>query len=251
MAKIITPDPSYTPLVPGDPVRYDVTNAVSNALLAHILTLNSHHNAALVHDGLLTLNNNLKLKDVDASPVGDLLLKVIDQILYIRNSGDSANQKIANECLPYPMSDAPAASSVPVSNASGILEGWRGTFTSFTTSSGITFGSTRYIWLWGALLSPTATESGAQSIMPRNGSTLRLYAKASVNTLNDSTTVTIRKNGVSTALTVTIPAGSTSLQTNLSNIVSFTAGDLLCIEVIAGGTSGSITIGPVATEITL
>lgn len=251
MAKIITPDPSYTPLVSGDPVRYDVTNAVSNALLAHILTLNSHHNAALVHDGLLTLNNNLKLKDVDASPVGDLLLKVIDQILYIRNSGDSANQKIANECLPYPMSATPAANSVPVSDANNLLVGWRGTFACFTSSQLISFGTTRYIWIWGGNQAPTSAENATQSVMPRDGSIHRLYMKPITNSVNGDTTVLLRKNGADTALTITIPAGSVSIQSDISHVVNFVAGDLLCWAVTTGGTSGTISGGALGAEIIL
>jgi hypothetical protein len=99
MGNIITPDPSYTAITPTTATRYDLVNSRLTELLNAILSLNSHHNSSLTQDGLLTLNNNLKLKDVDASPVGDLILKVIDQILYIRNSGDTTNQKLAIECL--------------------------------------------------------------------------------------------------------------------------------------------------------
>lgn len=38
--------------------------------------------------------NNLKVKDVDATPVGDVLLKVIDGVLKVRNAGDTADAEI-------------------------------------------------------------------------------------------------------------------------------------------------------------
>ncbi|MDI6654350.1 MAG: hypothetical protein QME59_00480 [Candidatus Hydrothermarchaeota archaeon] len=42
----------------------------------------------------ITNLNSLTLKDIDGTPIGDLLLKVLDEVLHIRNAADSAYKPI-------------------------------------------------------------------------------------------------------------------------------------------------------------
>lgn len=83
----------------------------------------------------------------------------------------------------------------------------------------------------------TATENEVQVPMP--ACTLKNLRAASETTLPaSSTTVTVRKNGVDTALTCTLTtSGRTSSDT--SNSVTFAAGDLLSIKIVSGATAGT------------
>lgn len=72
----------------------------------------------------------------------------------------------------------------------------------------------------------------------------RLRVIAMVNPLVASMTVTVVKNGVATALAVTIPPGSTAQVSNLVDEVSFAAGDELDVSVAS--TSGGAAVAALA-----
>lgn len=67
----------------------------------------------------------------------------------------------------------------------------------------------------------------------------RLYAHADPNTLNGTLVLTLMKNGVATALTVTIAAGSVVTVSDLVNVVGFAAGDTISMRYVENASSGS------------
>ena len=69
------------------------------------------------------------------------------------------------------------------------------------------------------------------------GTLSKLYVRLTANTTSTNGSVTIRKNGVDTALTVVVTAGSgAAVIEDTSNSVTVAAGDKLCIETVSGGT---------------
>jgi hypothetical protein len=79
-------------------------------------------------------------------------------------------------------------------------------------------------------------ESSAQVPMPKCR-IKRVTINIGSNTLNSASTLTLRKNGASTGVTITIGAGQTG-QLSVNCDVQFNEGDLLSIEIVLGGTSG-------------
>lgn len=69
------------------------------------------------------------------------------------------------------------------------------------------------------------------SIQPRANATLA------------AVTVTLYKNGVATAMTVTIPAGSNALVTDFSHPIQFASGDLLDLVVTSNGATNNVFLG--------
>lgn len=81
----------------------------------------------------------------------------------------------------------------------------------------------------------SANEALTQMKMPKCLVT-RMRIIINNNTLNTATTVTLRKNGVNTTLTLVIPALSiTTVQ--VSGAISFADGDLLSVSAVYGGTA--------------
>jgi hypothetical protein len=68
-----------------------------------------------------------------------------------------------------------------------------------------------------------------------------LTVRAIANTRGDSTTVTVRKNGANTGITVTITAGSTATFQDLVNTEAVVAGDRVSIQFVTGGSGGNIS----------
>jgi hypothetical protein len=56
------------------------------------------------------------------------------------------------------------------------------------------------------------------------------------NSLNSASTLTLRKNGASTGVTISIGVGQTG-QLSVNCDVQFNEGDLLSIEIVLGGTN--------------
>lgn len=115
------------------------------------------------------------------------------------------------------------------------------TFTSIAhTLAGITrtAGQNTFAPLGGCIPPSVATESEIQMQVnyPFRGSKLRIGVSA--NPYTGSSTCTVRKNAADTALSVTIPAGSTGVFSDTSNSVDFLGSDLVCYRW-NGGTSGS------------
>lgn len=105
-----------------------------------------------------------------------------------------------------------------------------------TGSAGVVGGTTRYL-TWGTV---AAAEANAQFPVSRFTRVRRLRVEPTTNTLNGTCVITIRKEGVATALTVTVPAGSTAVQTLLTGFSEFSEGDNLSIEAVANGLLGTI-----------
>ena len=106
-------------------------------------------------------------------------------------------------------------------------------------NSSMSSAATYYVGIFMSSASVT-TEPPVKTPMPVAGTIKFLYAKVSGNSLNGSTVITLRKNATDTALTVTIPAGSTSTVSDLTHAVDFIAGDLLAWSVITAGSSGAL-----------
>jgi len=79
-------------------------------------------------------------------------------------------------------------------------------------------------------------ESSAQVPMPKC-KIKKVTINIRSNNLNSASTLTLRKNGASTGVTITIDAGQTG-QLSVNCDVQFNEGDLLSIEIVLGGTSG-------------
>ena len=98
----------------------------------------------------------------------------------------------------------------------------------------IQFGETRYI-------TPVTfhdTETAGQYPVPQDAVAIALYMHNTFNNLDGPTTVTLRKNGADTAITLTIGAGQVGTFSDTVHSVSFSAGDLASIKMVAGGTTG-------------
>lgn len=111
------------------------------------------------------------------------------------------------------------------------------------------FGTTRNLAMVGRLTAIT-NEVNAQCRcrIPMNIS--KLGVRTTTNNINTgTTTVKLRKNGVDTALVVNIAAGAggIGLFEDTSDVVSFEANDLLNLQIITSGASGSITFTTIGT----
>lgn len=105
--------------------------------------------------------------------------------------------------------------------------------------SGLGSASTTYYFTLGAYADlANTTELNAQRKMGFAGRFQKLYVRSPINGQDSDMIVTLRKNGADTALTATITTDSELLFTDLSNVVSFTADDLICIAVQVTGTAG-------------
>lgn len=108
---------------------------------------------------------------------------------------------------------------------------------------------------YAAIGDPTfnATEALRGVIMPRAGVVRNLYIYlGSAQPASGSLVVTLRKNGVATALTVTIPAGSPSAPySDTAHYVSVVAGDVLSWQFVNNATGASGSIGSAGVTIDL
>lgn len=107
-----------------------------------------------------------------------------------------------------------------------------------TSENGIKFGIIRYLYDGG----DTTTEANAQ--YPINQSMIHgMGIKPANNTLDNSCIITVRKNGVDTPLSATIPAGSNAKFTVDDKIVFFDDLDFLSIEVdTTASTAGNLNV---------
>lgn len=102
-------------------------------------------------------------------------------------------------------------------------------------------GTTVYAWTGTA----GTSEISEQYSMPRAGVVSSLYVGVSAATAAlSSTVITVRKNGVDTALSVTFGPGVSAVQSDTVDSVSFAPGDLINLEV----TSGAVPAGAVSFQ---
>ena len=78
-------------------------------------------------------------------------------------------------------------------------------------------------------------ESSAQVPMPKC-KIKKVTINIGSNSLNSASTLTLRKNGASTGVTISIGVGQTG-QLSVNCDVQFNEGDLLSIEIVLGGTN--------------
>ena len=74
-------------------------------------------------------------------------------------------------------------------------------------------------------------EGNSQFIASRAGLLRNLFAQAGFNTMDGTTVLTLRRNGVDTAVTVSILTTSTALVSDVANTGSVLAGDLISLEI--------------------
>jgi hypothetical protein len=110
-----------------------------------------------------------------------------------------------------------------------------------------TAGATAFAPFATTLLGSDATEANRQFKHREAGTVRRARVFVTANTSTGTSTVTLRKGGVDTALVVSIGALSTGWFEDTSNSVSVADGDLLGWKIIAGATAGP-TIGAVVAE---
>jgi hypothetical protein len=112
---------------------------------------------------------------------------------------------------------------------------WHSSMNSANTTNQYAGAQTAY------LNSPTGAynalnEALTQVKMPKCTIT-RLRVVININGQNSAGTITLRKNGVSQALAVTLPATTTGTF-EATGAISFVDGDLLSIQAVLGGTAG-------------
>lgn len=105
-----------------------------------------------------------------------------------------------------------------------------------------TNNATRYLALLGTVSGPQATESVRQQILRGSGTLQKWYANVSVNSGNNTCSVTVRKNAADTSLTFTIGTATTGSFTDTSNTATYVNGDLINIKTVSAITSGTLTI---------
>lgn len=103
-------------------------------------------------------------------------------------------------------------------------------------STGLSKTTTFYRALSGGSPSgTTTTEAHSQSVIGTAATIRYLHCRASSNTLDTGSTVTLRKNGGAGSSTVSIAATTTGNFQDNTNSDSISIGDLVCYEIVTGG----------------
>lgn len=110
-----------------------------------------------------------------------------------------------------------------------------------STGWDIAFGITRYLSVGGAISSPLTTESQTYTKALANFTLSNLSVYVSANTVNGADTVTLIKNGSTTALTVSVTSSTTGRFTDTSNTVSIVSTDTINLRAVTAGSSGTQT----------
>lgn len=119
-----------------------------------------------------------------------------------------------------------------------------------TDGNSIGINLTAYIPLEGGqsitTLEASARVTCAAPYTARNG----LFKTSKANTWNGTTTATLRKNGASQTITMTIPASTTGTYEDTANQDSFAVGDTIdWVFITAGGSAGTFWYGFVGVEL--
>lgn len=101
----------------------------------------------------------------------------------------------------------------------------------------------------GALTVLNTTEAAAQVAFRGAGTLSKMRVLSNSNARASATTVTARKNGADTALTVSIGAGLTGTFSDLSNTVAYADGDLWNYAITTGTGGSAIRIGSITAEL--
>ena len=89
---------------------------------------------------------------------------------------------------------------------------------------------------------PNTGEINKQIIHRTPGTLSKLYVRVTANTINATSTINVRKNGVGAGLSVSIGANATGEFENTVNTVSVAAGDKLCYQTVPGAATGTMSI---------
>lgn len=101
-------------------------------------------------------------------------------------------------------------------------------------------GTTRYLGFGGVF---ATTEANADFYVPIAGTFKNLRVYVSANTSGGTCTVTVRKNGGSTAITTSYATTVTGLASDTTNTATVAAGDRITVEFAdAGGGAGALTV---------
>jgi len=87
----------------------------------------------------------------------------------------------------------------------------------------------------------SATEANTQTLA-RAGTIKNLRINVVANTFNAALVIKLRKNGVDTALTVSIPANTIGTFSDTTHAIAFAVTDLMGWSVFTTATSGGITM---------
>jgi hypothetical protein len=112
-----------------------------------------------------------------------------------------------------------------------------------TWAQAIATNTTNYAQLAGSARGYTAAnEAQAQTLMSHAGTISKAWIVPGSNGITANSTLSLRVNGVNTAITFLIGSGSTAPQTDSTNVVTVKAGDLVDWELVTGGTGTTISI---------
>ena len=111
------------------------------------------------------------------------------------------------------------------------------TRTGIANSNNTTAGGTSYAYIgMGGMSTLSGAEVNRQITYRTAGTISRLYVMALNNTTTASSTVTVRKNGADTLMTVTIPAGTNTTIEDSIHSETIASGDRLSAKIVSGGT---------------
>lgn len=130
----------------------------------------------------------------------------------------------------------------------GSSKSFMNTLVGATIPTGVTtyasFGSTAF----------NTTESNRIFVVPQACTVSRLYVRITTNQVAGSVSTivfTLRKNNADTAITCTIAGGSAAgtIANDLTNSVSFSAGDLMSIKVVNNALATSANVGNISIQV--
>lgn len=120
---------------------------------------------------------------------------------------------------------------------------------SYVTEQAETLSTTEYIPIIGKLNSFVSTEANSQIKLNDTYTFKMLVVNVTQNNLDAASTVTLRVNGVSSALTVSIAANTTGRIVDSTHTATIAAGDLVNFRLVAGSGSTGDTITLQAVQV--
>jgi hypothetical protein len=119
-------------------------------------------------------------------------------------------------------------------------EWWAGGIGASTGNGTLAFAQTAYFAPIGQAES-NATEAERQNEVGLDGTSLLSLTTQISSTPNAASTMTLRKNGVDTAIAVSIPQATSGWVTTSGGPVTYDATDLLSVKVVTGGSSSALS----------
>ncbi len=108
---------------------------------------------------------------------------------------------------------------------------------------------TTLFYSFGSPSAIDSTETPKRARMTKSGTIRNLRVISGANTLSVAAVVTVLKNGVATALTVTIPAGSNAEFTDLADSFPVVAGDGVDLQIAVAAGAGSLNMSQWSVEL--